>query len=50
MAEALRVPRERVYQLVGLSSSTAKRKLARDETLEHPLMTERLIRLAQSKG
>ncbi|MBN8454550.1 antitoxin Xre/MbcA/ParS toxin-binding domain-containing protein [Accumulibacter sp.] len=44
MAEALRVPRERVYQLVGLSSSTAKRKLARDETLD-PLMTERLIRL-----
>lgn len=44
MAEALRVPRERVYHLIGLSSSTAKRKLARDETLD-PLMTERLIRL-----
>jgi len=44
MAEALRVPRERVYHLIGLSSSTAKRKLARDEALD-PLMTERLIRL-----
>jgi putative toxin-antitoxin system antitoxin component (TIGR02293 family) len=44
VAEALRVPRERVYELVGLSSSTAKRKLARDETLD-PLMTERLTRI-----
>ncbi len=43
-AEAMRVPRERVYHLVGLSSSTAKRKLARDEALD-PLMTERLTRL-----
>ena len=44
VAEAMRVPRERVYHLIGLSSSTAKRKLARDETLD-PLMTERLTRL-----
>ena len=44
VAEALRVPRERVYDLVGLSSSTAKRKLAKDETLD-PLMTERLTRI-----
>lgn len=43
-AEALRVPRERIYELVGLSSSTAKRKLTRDETLD-PLTTERLIRI-----
>lgn len=43
-AEALHVPRERVYELVGLSASTAKRKLAKDETLD-PLMTERLTRL-----
>jgi len=43
-AEALRLPRERVYELVGLSASTAKRKLAKDETLD-PLMTERLTRL-----
>lgn len=44
VAEAMRVPRERVYHLIGLSSSTAKRKLARDEALD-PLMTERLTRL-----
>lgn len=44
IAEAMRVPRERVYHLIGLSSSTAKRKLARDEALD-PLMTERLTRL-----
>lgn len=44
MAEALRVPREKVYQLIGLSASTAKRKLAKDETLD-PLMTERLNRI-----
>lgn len=43
-AEALRLPRERVYELVGLSASTAKRKLAKDETLDS-LMTERLTRL-----
>ena len=44
MAEALRVPRERIYQLIGLSASTAKRKLARDETLDPP-MAERLNRI-----
>ena len=43
-AEALRLPRERVYELVGLSASTAKRKLAKDESLDS-LMTERLTRL-----
>jgi len=44
VAEAMRVPREQVYGLVGLSASTAKRKLARDETLD-PLVTERLTRI-----
>ena len=43
-AEALRLPRERVYELVGLSASTAKRKLARGEALD-PMSTERLTRL-----
>ncbi len=33
MAEALRVPRERIDQRIGLSASTAKRKLARDTPL-----------------
>ena len=44
IAEALRVPREKIYQLIGLSASTAKRKLAKDETLDPP-MTERLNRI-----
>lgn len=44
IAEALRVPREKIYQLIGLSASTAKRKLAKDETLD-PAMTERLNRI-----
>jgi putative toxin-antitoxin system antitoxin component (TIGR02293 family) len=44
IAEALRVPRERVYELVGLSPSTAKRKLAKDETLD-ARVTERLTRI-----
>ncbi len=43
-AEALRLPRERIYELVGLSASTAKRKLARGEALD-PMSTERLTRL-----
>jgi putative toxin-antitoxin system antitoxin component (TIGR02293 family) len=43
-AEALRLPRERVYELVGLSASTAKRKLAKGEALD-PMATERLTRL-----
>jgi putative toxin-antitoxin system antitoxin component (TIGR02293 family) len=43
-AEALRLPRERVYELVGLSASTAKRKLAKGEALD-PMSTERLTRL-----
>lgn len=43
-AEALRLPRERIYELVGLSAATAKRKLARNDTLD-PLVTERLTRL-----
>lgn len=44
VAEALRLPRERVYELVGLSPSTAKRKLAKDEALDS-MSTERLTRL-----
>lgn len=44
IAEAMQVPRERVYNLIGLSASTAKRKLARDEALD-PQMTERLTRI-----
>ena len=43
-AEALRLPRERVYELLGLSASTAKRKVAANEALD-PLVTERLVRL-----
>ena len=43
-AEALHLPRERVYELVGLSVSTAKRKVAANEVLD-PLVTERLVRL-----
>ena len=38
------MPRERVYELVGLSVSTAKRKVAANEVLD-PLVTERLVRL-----
>ena len=37
-AEALHLPRERVYELVGLSVSTAKRKVAANEVLD-PLVT-----------
>lgn len=43
-AAALRLPRERIYELVGMSASTAKRKLARGEALD-PMSTERLTRL-----
>lgn len=43
-AAALRLSRERVYELVGMSASTAKRKLARGEALD-PMSTERLTRL-----
>jgi len=40
-AEAMGVPRERFYNIVGLSASTAKRKLLKNETLD-PVVTERL--------
>ena len=43
-AAALRLPRERIYELVGMSASTAKRKLARGKALD-PTSTERLTRL-----
>lgn len=43
-AEVLQVPRERLYDLVGLSSSTAKRKVANDEKLD-PYVTERLMQI-----
>lgn len=43
-AEALRVPRERFFVLVGMSPSTAKRKLVKDEALD-PLVSERLTRI-----
>lgn len=46
VAEALHLPRERVYELVGLSVSTAKRKVAANEVLD-PLVTERLVRLGR---
>lgn len=43
-ANSLQAPQESVFQLVGLSSSTAKRKIARDEVLD-ATATERLLRL-----
>lgn len=43
-AEILQVPRERLYDLVGLPASTAKRKLARNEKLD-PYVTERLMQI-----
>lgn len=43
-AEVLRVPRERLYDLVGLSTSTAKRKVAKNEKLD-PYVTERLMQI-----
>jgi putative toxin-antitoxin system antitoxin component (TIGR02293 family) len=44
-AEALGVSRETNFRVVGLSVSTANRKIAKQETLD-PLVTERLARLA----
>src|SRR5574337_1050931 len=44
-AEHFGVPREALFRLVGLSFSTANRKIARSETLD-PAVTERLVRLA----
>lgn len=43
-AEVLQVPRERLYDLVGLSASTAKRKVANNEKLD-PYVTERLMQI-----
>ncbi len=43
-AEVLQVPRERLYDLVGLSASTAKRKVAKNEKLD-PHVTERLMQI-----
>ena len=43
-AEALGVPQETVFGLVGLASTTAKRKVAKAETLDAPT-TERLARI-----
>jgi putative toxin-antitoxin system antitoxin component (TIGR02293 family) len=42
---ALGVSRETIFRVVGLSVSTANRKIAKQETLD-PLVTERLARLA----
>ena len=44
-ATTLGVSREAIFGLVGLPTSTANRKIAKDETLEIPV-TERLARLA----
>ncbi|MBA2593468.1 MAG: DUF2384 domain-containing protein [Pseudomonadota bacterium] len=44
-AETLGVSRETIFRVVGLSVSTANRKIAKQETLD-PLVTERLARLA----
>lgn len=44
VAEALGVSHETIYELVGLSTSTAKRKVAKAETLDAPT-TERLARI-----
>ena len=44
-ANTLGVSREAIFGLVGLPTSTANRKIAKDETLEIPV-TERLARLA----
>jgi len=44
-AETLGVSRETIFKVVGLSVSTANRKIAKQETLD-PLVTERLARLA----
>ena len=38
------MPRERLYDLVGLSASTAKRKVAKNEKLD-PHVTERLMQI-----
>jgi putative toxin-antitoxin system antitoxin component (TIGR02293 family) len=43
-AEVLQVPRERLYELLGLSISTAKRKVASNVKLD-PCVTERLMQI-----
>ena len=43
-AEAVKVPQEAVFRVVGIPATTAKRKLSKDENLD-PAMTERLIRI-----
>ena len=43
-AEAVKVPQEAVFRVVGIPVTTAKRKLSKDENLD-PAMTERLIRI-----
>lgn len=45
-AQALKVPREIIYGLVGIPASTANRKIAKKEDLD-AAATERLARLAQ---
>ncbi len=44
-AETLCVSRETIFNVAGLSVSTANRKISKQETLD-PLVTERLARLA----
>ena len=43
-AEAVKVPQEAVFRVVGIPVTTAKRKLSKDENLD-PATTERLIRI-----
>ena len=43
-AEAIKVPQEAVFRVVGIPVTTAKRKLSKDENLD-PATTERLIRI-----
>ena len=45
-AEAVKVPQEAVFRVVGIPVTTAKRKLSKDENLD-PATTERLIRICR---
>ncbi len=48
LADAMQVSRETVFRAVGLSLTTAKRKLNRDENLD-PATTERLTRIYRTE-
>ena len=47
-AEAVKVPQEAVFRVVGIPVTTAKRKLNRDENLD-PATTERLTRIYRTE-